>query len=65
VAGGRPAADFAVDRHLTGAQVTAAGAFERAVVGWFDRDEVPAELRKTHRAHIGIALIDLGAGEAS
>lgn len=28
---------FAADRHLTGAQVTAVGAFERAVIGWFDR----------------------------
>lgn len=29
---------FAADQHLTGAQVTAVGAFERAVVGWFDRE---------------------------
>lgn len=29
---------FAADRGLTGAQVTAVGAFERAVVGWFDRE---------------------------
>lgn len=29
---------FAVDRNLTGAQVTAVGAFGRAVIGWFDRD---------------------------
>jgi hypothetical protein len=28
---------FATDLHLTGAQVTAVGAFERAVIGWFDR----------------------------
>lgn len=29
---------FAAAQHLTGAQVTAVGAFERAVVGWFDRE---------------------------
>lgn len=29
---------FAADRGLTSAQVTAVGAFERAVVGWFDRE---------------------------
>ncbi len=29
---------FAAYQHLTGAQVTAVGAFERAVVGWFDRE---------------------------
>lgn len=29
---------FAADQHLTGAQVTGVGAFERAAVGWFDRD---------------------------
>ena len=29
---------FAADQNLTGAQVTAVGAFERATVGWFDRD---------------------------
>lgn len=29
---------FAADRALTGAQLTAVGAFERAVVGWFDRE---------------------------
>jgi uncharacterized protein len=28
---------FAAEQQLTGAQVTAVGAFERAVVGWFDR----------------------------
>ena len=28
---------FAADQHLSGAQVTAVGAFERAVIGWFDR----------------------------
>jgi len=113
---------FAADQHLTGAQVTAVGGFERAVVGWFDRDpkdyrpirvdqqcevlslvgdvalgangpqphmhavlgladgstrgghllegqvwptleviirETHAGLRKTHRAEIGLALIDL------
>jgi predicted DNA-binding protein with PD1-like motif len=29
---------FARDQHLSAAQVTAIGAFERATVGWFDRD---------------------------
>jgi predicted DNA-binding protein with PD1-like motif len=29
---------FAAAQHLTGAQVTAVGAFERAVIGWFDRE---------------------------
>lgn len=29
---------FAADQHLSGAQITAVGAFERAVVGWFDRE---------------------------
>jgi predicted DNA-binding protein with PD1-like motif len=29
---------FAADQHLTGAQITAVGAFERATVGWFDRE---------------------------
>ncbi len=29
---------FAVEQHLSGAQVTAVGAFARAVVGWFDRE---------------------------
>lgn len=28
---------FAADQHLTGAQITAVGAFERATIGWFDR----------------------------
>lgn len=115
---------FAVGHPLTGAQVTAIGAFERATVGWFDRAEkqyrpvrvdqqcevlsltgdialgpdggpqlhlhavlglpdgsirgghllegqvwptleviikdAPAELRKTSRPELGLALIDLG-----
>jgi hypothetical protein len=29
--------DFATDRQLTAAQVTAVGAFQQATVGWFDR----------------------------
>src|SRR5262249_4242604 len=29
---------FAADQHLSGTQITAVGAFERAVVGWFDRE---------------------------
>lgn len=29
---------FAADQNLTGAQITAVGAFERAVIGWFDRE---------------------------
>jgi len=29
---------FAVEQQLSGAQVTAVGAFARAVVGWFDRE---------------------------
>ena len=115
---------FAREQHLTAAQVTAIGAFERATVGWFDRDakqyrpievdqqcevlslvgdiasgaegptphlhavlglpdgttrgghllhgrvwptleviirDTPAELRKTDRPEIGLALIDLGS----
>jgi predicted DNA-binding protein with PD1-like motif len=28
---------FAADQKLTGAQITAVGAFERAAIGWFDR----------------------------
>lgn len=114
--------DFARDRQLTAAQVTAIGGFERATVAWFDRQrkeyrpiqvdehcevlsllgdialaddgpqlhahvvlgksdgttcgghfleghvfptmevivrETPAELRKTYRPEIGIAVIDL------
>jgi len=114
--------EFAADQQLTGAQVTAVGAFERAMIGWFDRQaksyrhvrvnqqcevlsligdialdtdgpqphihavlglqdgttrgghllegqvwptleviirETPAELRKTYRPEIGLALIDL------
>lgn len=30
--------DFAVSEQLSAGQVTAVGAFQRAVVGWFDRD---------------------------
>jgi predicted DNA-binding protein with PD1-like motif len=29
---------FAAEHQLTGAQITAVGAFERATVGWFDRE---------------------------
>jgi uncharacterized protein len=29
---------FAAGQHLTGAQITAVGAFERATIGWFDRE---------------------------
>lgn len=29
---------FATDHRLSGSQITAVGAFERAVVGWFDRE---------------------------
>jgi len=116
--------DFAAQRQLSAGQVTAVGAFDHAVVGWFDRAarnyrripigeqcevlsllgdialaangpqlhvhavlgladgttrgghllegyvwptlevvirEAPAELRKTHRPELGLALIDLGA----
>ena len=116
--------DFARKQNVTAAQVTAIGAFERATVGWFDRQarqyrpievqqqcevlslvgdiavgsdgpqphlhavlglpdgstrgghllngqvwptleviirETPAELRKTDRPDIGLALIDLGS----
>jgi len=121
--------DWAAGHEITAAQVTAVGAFERAVVGWFDRAareyrrievgqqcevlsligdiavgaaadgeaerpqphlhavlgladgstrgghllegrvrptlemvvrEAPAQLRKTHRPDVGLALIDLG-----
>lgn len=116
--------DFARDRGLSAAQVTAVGAFENATVGWFDRErkdyrrievaeqcevlslvgdvavadgdpqlhvhavlgladgstrgghllrglvwptlevvlrESPAELHKTYRPEVGLALIDLGS----
>jgi len=121
--------DWAASQEITAAQVTAVGAFERAVVGWFDRGardyrrieigqqcevlsltgdiaagaaedggaerpqphlhavlglpdgttrgghllegyvwptlemvvrETPAQLRRTHRPDVGLALIDLG-----
>src|SRR5436309_1102404 len=34
----RSLTDYARDKQLSAAQVTAVGAFERAVVGWFDRN---------------------------
>jgi predicted DNA-binding protein with PD1-like motif len=30
--------DFSAGQQLTGAQITAVGAFERATIGWFDRE---------------------------